>query len=44
MPDFHATILHLLGLDYRKLSYFYETRDQKLTDVHEGRLVREILA
>jgi uncharacterized protein (DUF1501 family) len=44
MPAFHATILHLLGLDYQKLSYHYETRDQKLTDVHEGRVVREILA
>jgi uncharacterized protein (DUF1501 family) len=44
MPDFHATVFHLLGLDYRKVSYFYETRDQKLTDVHQGRVVKEILA
>jgi hypothetical protein len=42
MHDLHATILHLLGLDHEKLTYRYDGRDFRLTDVH-GRLVREIL-
>ncbi len=41
--DFHATILHLLGLDHEKLTYHYAGRDFRLTDVH-GRVVKEILA
>jgi hypothetical protein len=40
--DFHATILHLLGLDHEKLTYRHAGRDFRLTDVH-GRVVREIL-
>ena len=43
MPDFHATILHLLGLDHEKLTYRHAGRDYRLTDVH-GRVVKEILA
>jgi hypothetical protein len=42
MHDLHATILHLLGLDHEKLTYRYDGRDFRLTDVH-GRVVREIL-
>ncbi|HMJ91247.1 MAG TPA: DUF1501 domain-containing protein [Candidatus Acidoferrum sp.] len=41
--DFHATILHLLGLDHEKLTYRYAGRDFRLTDVH-GRVVEEIMA
>ena len=41
--DFHATILHLLGLDHTKLTYRHAGRDFRLTDVH-GHVVREILA
>ncbi len=41
--DFHATILHLLGLDHTKLTYRHAGRDFRLTDVH-GRVVNEILA
>ena len=41
--DFHATILHLMGLDHEKLTYRYSGRDFRLTDVH-GRVVNEILA
>lgn len=44
IADFHATILHLLGLDYKKLSFHHDTRDEKLTDVHEANVIREILA
>lgn len=41
--DFHATILHLMGLDHTLLTYFHSGRDMRLTDV-SGRVVKEILA
>jgi len=41
--DFHATILHLLGLNHEKLTYRHAGRDFRLTDV-SGRVVKEILA
>jgi hypothetical protein len=41
--ELHATILHLLGLDFEKLTYRFNGRDMRLTDVH-GRVIREILA
>ena len=41
--DFHATILHLMGLDHKKLTYRYAGRDFRLTDVH-GHVVRELFA
>jgi hypothetical protein len=40
--DFHATILHLLGLDHERLTYRHSGRDYRLTDV-AGRVVHEIL-
>jgi hypothetical protein len=41
--DWHATMLHLLGLDHEKLTYRYAGRDFRLTDVH-GNVAKEILA
>jgi hypothetical protein len=41
--DFHATILHLLGLDHTRLTYRHVGRDFRLTDVR-GRVVKEVLA
>ena len=41
--DLNATILHLMGLDHTKLTYFYSGRDFRLTDVH-GNVIRDILA
>jgi uncharacterized protein (DUF1501 family) len=41
--ELHATILHLMGLDYNKLTYRFNGRDMKLTDVH-GQVIKEILA
>jgi hypothetical protein len=41
--DLHATILHLMGLDHERLTYFYNGRDFRLTDV-AGRVVREVVA
>jgi hypothetical protein len=41
--DLHATIFHLLGIDHTKLTYHYQGRDFRLTDVH-GKIVKPILA
>jgi hypothetical protein len=41
--DLHATMLHLLGIDHTRLTFRFQGRDYRLTDVH-GKLVREILA
>lgn len=41
--DLHATILHLFGLDHTRLTYRFQGRDFRLTDVH-GEVVRPILA
>jgi len=41
--DFHATILHLMGLDHERLTYRHLGRDFRLTDVN-GRVVKEIIA
>jgi hypothetical protein len=41
--DLNATLLHLLGFDHTKLTYRFQGRDYRLTDVH-GTLVRGILA
>jgi hypothetical protein len=41
--DLQATILHLLGLEHTKLTYRFQGRDYRLTDVH-GEVVKELLA
>ena len=41
--DLHATILHQLGVDHEKLTYRFQGRQFRLTDVH-GHIVKEILA
>ncbi|HZT80452.1 MAG TPA: DUF1501 domain-containing protein [Gemmataceae bacterium] len=41
--DFHATILHLLGLDHERLTFLHNGRDERLTDV-AGRVVEQALA
>ena len=41
--DLHATLLHLLGIDHRRLTYHHNGRRYRLTDV-AGRVVKEILA
>jgi hypothetical protein len=42
VPDLHATILHLLGLDHTRLTYRHAGRDFRLTDVH-GSVLHRIL-
>lgn len=41
--DLHATMLHLLGMDHKRLTYRWGGRDMRLTDVH-GELIDKILA
>ena len=41
--DLHATLLHLLGFDHTRLTYRFQGRDFRLTDVH-GQLVNQLLA
>ncbi len=41
--DFHATLLHLLGIDHEQLTFQYQGRHFRLTDVH-GHVVKDILA
>lgn len=43
LHDIHATILHLLGLDHRLLTYFHQGRNETLTDV-AGEVITEIIA
>jgi len=43
LHDLHATILHQLGFDHRRLTYRYSGRDFRLTDVH-GNVVKDVLA
>lgn len=43
LHDWHATILHLLGFDHKRLTFNYGGRDFRLTDVH-GEVVKSILA
>ena len=41
--DLHATILHLLGLDHERLTFYHNGTERRLTDVH-GHVIRDILA
>jgi uncharacterized protein (DUF1501 family) len=42
MHDLHATILHLLGIDHRRLTFRFSGRDMRLTDVH-GNVIKEVV-
>jgi len=41
--DFQATIMHLLGIDHEQLTFKYQGRHYRLTDIH-GEVVRPVLA
>jgi len=43
LHDVHATLLHLLGIDHERLTFRFQGRDYRLTDVH-GHVVRKLLA
>jgi hypothetical protein len=40
--DLHATMLHCLGIDHKRLTYKFQGRDYRLTDVH-GKVIRDII-
>jgi hypothetical protein len=42
--DLHATILHLMGLDHKKLTYLYGGLDRKLTGVQEAHVIHDVIA
>ena len=44
VADLHGTILQLMGLDYRRLTFRHDTRDERLTDVHQAKIIQPILA
>jgi uncharacterized protein (DUF1501 family) len=41
--DIHATILHLMGLDHKQLTFLHSGRDERLTDVG-GKVIRKLIA
>jgi hypothetical protein len=41
--DFHATVLHLMGIDHKRLTYYFNGRQMRLTDVH-GELIPKIVS
>jgi hypothetical protein len=43
LHDIHATILRLMGFDHKALTYFYQGRDERLTDVY-GNVIAEVIA
>jgi hypothetical protein len=43
LHDIHATLLHLMGLDHKMLTYFHQGRDERLTDVY-GTVIKDVLA
>ena len=42
--DFHATMLHLLGIDHERFTYKFQGLDMRLTGVEEAHVIRDILA
>ncbi len=44
IKDLHVTLLHLLGLDDRKLTYFHEGRFKQISQTGDGHLIREVLS
>jgi Protein of unknown function (DUF1501) len=41
--DFNATILHLMGLDHERLSFYHNGLERRLTNVH-GHVIKDVLA
>ena len=41
--DFNATILHLVGLDHERLTYYHNGLERRLTDVH-GHAIQQVMA
>jgi hypothetical protein len=43
LSELNATILHLMGIDHRRLTYKFQGLDQRLTGVEERRVIKELL-
>jgi hypothetical protein len=43
VADLHATILHLLGLDHKWVTYNLHGRDERLTDVYDAKALKPLL-
>ncbi len=44
VADLHATILHQLGLDHKRVTYHLQGRDERLTDVYDARVIERLIA
>jgi hypothetical protein len=44
VADLHATVLHLLGLDHKRVTFHLHGRDERLTDVYDAKVLRPLLA
>jgi hypothetical protein len=44
VADLHATMLHLLGLDHKRVTYHLHGRDERLTDIYDARILTPLLA
>jgi len=44
VSDLHATILHLMGLDHERLTFFHEGLEQRLSGVQRRRVIKDVLA
>lgn len=40
--DFHATVLHLLGMDHKRFTYKHQALDQILTDVEPSKVIMDL--
>jgi len=43
VADLHATVLHLLGLDHRRVTYHLQGRDERLTDVYDAKILQSLI-
>ena len=44
VADLHATVLHQLGLDFSRLAFPHNGRDERLTDVYPARVIRPLVS
>ena len=44
VADLHATVLHLLGLDHRRVTYHLQGRDERLTDVYDANVLQTLIS
>ena len=42
--DFHATVLHLMGIDHERFTYRFQGLDQRLTGVEKAQVIKELVS